>query len=419
MEPDSTADSETGSPTPSGWWRRQTYDYCSYYLDSDGIIQKIYHDPADVEESRTRGRARTPPPQKGALKKTENPSSAKDADRGSTPVSFKPPARPPKYFLQGRPRTSNITNDLYGPTRLEMNQFRSHDSEGETAWHSSQSPNDLDAPPSETATPRLLGTIYVHRNTRDGGYQIWVWCNHEGSERELWWRPVDLENEQFAHPKIATRLVVSSSKHTAFSVTLCHRASNFPTHSWRDDDKVIDSEDETIGYSSHSSEYSDTDRSILNDFQQNTGSSSTPRPTATPITTDIENLILGLTTSVSISSTTDTQILGNMDPASTPKPESTENAPIPSSPEVLFRQMNSATSLLGHTMDNLDTRGKTNSGSLSEGSDCPAEELCRPSERPGYHSKGSGRPSEGSGHPLEGSGCPSERSDRLKWFRNV
>ncbi|KAJ3887282.1 hypothetical protein GG344DRAFT_68943 [Lentinula edodes] len=160
---------------PSGWWRRQTYDYCSYYLDGDGIIQKIYHDP-DVEESnaevqcrRTRGRAKTPPPQKGALKKTNSQSVisllcevlyrrllglAKEADRGSTPVSFKPQARPPKYFLRGNPRTNDITNES---------------------------------------------------NTKDGGYQIWVWCSHERRGQELWWRPVDLENEQFVHPKIATR----------------------------------------------------------------------------------------------------------------------------------------------------------------------------------------------------------------------
>ncbi|KAJ3805177.1 hypothetical protein F5876DRAFT_70021 [Lentinula aff. lateritia] len=204
MEPDTITDSETGSPTPSGWWRKQTYDYCSYYLDGDGIIQKIYHNP-DVEESRTRGRAKTPPPQKGALKKTEILGSSRDADRGSTPVSFEPQARPPKYFLRGNPRTSDVRNDSFGPTKLETNRFRSHDSEGETAWHYSQSPNDLDAPPPETATPRMLGTIYVHKDTRDGGYQLWVWCNHKGRERELGWRPVDLENEQFAHPKFATR----------------------------------------------------------------------------------------------------------------------------------------------------------------------------------------------------------------------
>ncbi|KAJ3904017.1 hypothetical protein F5879DRAFT_922578 [Lentinula edodes] len=444
MEPDSTTDSETGNPTPAGWWRRQTYDYCSYYLDSDGMIQKIYHSP-DVEESRTRGRAKTPPLQKGALKKTEAPSFAKDADRGSTPVTFKPQARPPKYFLQGSLRTNNVTNDTFGPTKLETNRFRSHESEGETAWHSSQSPNDLDAPPPETATPRLLGTIYVHRNTRDGGYQIWVWCNHEGAEREFWWRPVDLENEQFAHPKITTRSLkltsggrpswVLNSTLTTYRTRSAKRsrsrpttgstlgstesrASNFPVHSWRDEDKVIDSEDETIEYSSRSSEYSDTDRSILNDFQlQDTSSSSTPRPT----TTDIENLIIGLTTSASISSTTDTRILRKMDPASTTTcaidqiPKSIENVSVLLSPEALFGQMNLASSLPGHTMDDLDTRGKDNSDSPSEGSGCPADESGRPSEGSGCPADESGCPSEGSGCPLEGSEGPA----RPKWFQNV
>ncbi|KAJ3886936.1 hypothetical protein GG344DRAFT_69244 [Lentinula edodes] len=446
MEPDNTTDSETGNPTHTGWWRRQTYDYCSYYLDSDGMIQKIYHSP-DAEESRTRGRAKTPPLQKGALKKTETPSFAKDANRGSTPVSFKPQARPPKYFLQGGLRTSNVTNDTYGPTKLETNRFRSHDSEGETAWHSSQSPNDLDAPPPETATPRLLGTIYVHRNTTDGGYQIWVWCSHEGTEQEFWWRPVDLENEQFAHPKITTRSlkltsggkpswvlnstlttyrtrsVKRSRSRPATGSTLGStesRASKFPMHSWRDDDK---------------------------DFQlQNTSSSSTPRPT----TTDIEDLIIGLTTSASISSTTDTRILGKMDPASTPKPttcaidsqipESTENVSMLLSPEALFGQMvfiylakttepimsgiedqiptkassplttdtpmeNLASSPPGHTMDNLDTRGKDNSASPSEGCGCPTDE--------------SSRLSEGPGHPSEESGPPSGGPERPKWFQNI
>ncbi|KAJ3876918.1 hypothetical protein F5051DRAFT_441084 [Lentinula edodes] len=448
MEPDSITDSETGSPTPSGWWRKQTYDYCSYYLDGDGIIQKIYHDP-DVEESRTRGRAKTPPPQKGALKKTEILGSSKHADRGSTPVSFEPQARPPKYFLRGNPRTSDVRNDSFGPTKLETNRFRSHDSEGETAWHYSQSPNDLDAPPPETATPRMLGTIYVHKDTRDGGYQLWVWCNHEGRERELGWRPVDLENEQFAHPKFATRSlkltsagkpswVLNSTLTTyrtrstrrsrsrpatgstlGFTPEPESRACNFLPHSYRDDDRAIDSEDETIEYCKRSSEDSDTDRSILN------GSSSTLRPTTSDF--DItENLILGFTTSAFIPSTTDTQILRKMEPVTTSKPiirdsqipESTDNATMPSKPEALSRQMttehimsaiedipvkassllttdipmrraNSAGSLPGQTMDNRDT-SKTNASF----------------ENSAYPSQGSGRPSEGSECHLEESGCP-------------
>ncbi|KAJ3912230.1 hypothetical protein F5877DRAFT_85033 [Lentinula edodes] len=79
----------------------------------------------------------------------------------------------------------------------------SHSSEGETAWHYSQAPYDLDAPLPETAIPRLLGTIYVHRNVNDGGYQVWVWYKRDGNG--LAWQPVDLKNEQIAHPKIANR----------------------------------------------------------------------------------------------------------------------------------------------------------------------------------------------------------------------
>ncbi|KAJ3804014.1 hypothetical protein F5876DRAFT_70975, partial [Lentinula aff. lateritia] len=255
----------------------------------------------------------------------------------------------------------------------------SHDSEGETAWHYSQSPNDLDTSPPETATPRMLGTIYVHKDTRDGGYQLWVWCNHKGRERELRWQPVDLENEQFTHPKFATRSlkltsagkpswVLNSTLTTyrtrstrqsrsrpatgstlGFTPEPESRACNFLTHSYRDDDRVIDSEDETIEYSKRSSEDSDTDRSILNDFElQNPGSSSTPRPTTSNV--DItENLILGFTMSAFISSTTDTQILRKMEPASTSKsiirdiddqtPDSTDNTTMPSKPEALSRQI--------------------------------------------------------------------------------
>ncbi|KAJ3870473.1 hypothetical protein F5051DRAFT_447647 [Lentinula edodes] len=250
------------------------------------------------------------------------------------------------------------------------------------------------------------------------------------------------------------------------------RASNFPLamHSWRDDDKVIDSEDEAIEYSSHSSEYSDTDRSILDVVELNAfvsidsltehvlSSSSTPRPTMT----DIEDLIVGLTTSASISSTTDTQILRKMDPASTPKPttcaidsqipECTENVSMLLSPEALFGQMttepvmsgiedqiptkassllttdtpmeNLASSLPGHTMDNLDTRGKN--VNLDMNSVCkfsltsPSVQIsANPSEGPGRPADDPGRFPEGPGHPSEGSGRPSEGPERPKWFQNV
>ncbi|KAJ3760789.1 hypothetical protein EV360DRAFT_68406 [Lentinula raphanica] len=203
MEPvNESSDDETSSTSHSVWWKRKIYDHATYRLDSDGMIQKIYHDP-DSEElnAKTRGRTKTPPP-RGGLKKSENSTFVRDGDRGSTPVSFKPLARPAKYFVQGA-RTSNITNEPFGPTKLEMSPFKSSDSEGHNAWHSSQSPHDLDAPLPETPTPRMVGTTYVHRNTSDGGYQIWVWCSREGGD--FTWHPVDLNNEQFAHPKISNR----------------------------------------------------------------------------------------------------------------------------------------------------------------------------------------------------------------------
>ncbi|KAJ3816249.1 hypothetical protein F5880DRAFT_1512826, partial [Lentinula raphanica] len=144
--------------------------------------------------------------------------SVKEGDRGTTPVSFKQLARPTKYFLQGA-RTSSFTNETFGPTKLETTSFRSSDSEGHNAWHSSQSPHDLDAPLPETPTPRMVGTVYVHRNTVDGAYQVWVWCSREG---ELAWYPVDLNSEQVAHPKISNRLVyVSAHERYLQSLSSC------------------------------------------------------------------------------------------------------------------------------------------------------------------------------------------------------
>ncbi|KAJ3722350.1 hypothetical protein C8R42DRAFT_720720 [Lentinula raphanica] len=201
MEPDEGQDTDTSESTaPSVWWRRQTYDYATYYLDDDGMIQKIHHDPGVEDNTKARGRAKTPPP-KGGLRKSENSTSAKDGDRGFTPVSFKPLTRPVKYFVPGG--RTNTTNEPFGPTKLETTSFKSIDSEGHNAWHSSQSPNDLDVPLPDTPMPRMIGTTYVHRNTTDGGYQVWVWCSREGGE--LAWQPVDLNSEQIAHPKIPNR----------------------------------------------------------------------------------------------------------------------------------------------------------------------------------------------------------------------
>ncbi|KAJ3964763.1 hypothetical protein EV361DRAFT_873743 [Lentinula raphanica] len=220
MEPDEGEDTERSTTPPIGWWRRQTYDYSTYYLDNDGMIQKIYHDPGGeelwalkVNTVTQREDGRRPPLQEEVsenpkilsrvLRSVSSLASMKDGDRGSTPVSFKPLARPTKFFVQGGARSSNVTNETFGPTKLEMTSFKSTDSEGHNAWHSSQSPNDLDVPLPDTPTPRMVGTTYVHRNTTDGGYQVWVWCSREGGE--LAWQPVDLNNEQVAHPKISNR----------------------------------------------------------------------------------------------------------------------------------------------------------------------------------------------------------------------
>ncbi|KAJ3917657.1 hypothetical protein F5877DRAFT_68038 [Lentinula edodes] len=209
MDPDKVTDDGTYDLKPHrlGWYRRENHDYYCYAVDDDGIVQKIIDIP-NAEEVSPRVRAKTPPPQKGALKRrderTSGPGSVAAAEvREATPVTFKFSAAAPKYFLDKSKRTNSIVGDTYGPTKLQTVSFRSHTSEGETAWYYSQSPVDLDVPLPETPIPRILGTIYIHRSTKDGGYQIWVWFNRDG--KGLGWQPVDLNNEQVAHPKIADR----------------------------------------------------------------------------------------------------------------------------------------------------------------------------------------------------------------------
>ncbi|KAJ3858756.1 hypothetical protein EV359DRAFT_87267 [Lentinula novae-zelandiae] len=179
-------------------------EYYRYCNDDNGIIQKVFDNP-NPEESNMRGQTKTPPP-KGALNTAPPPQvlvgSVKDVEaRGATPVSFKSSTCLPKYFLEGEKRTNSFSSDAFGPTKLETVWFRSHDSEGETAWYFSQSPFDLDAPPPETPTPRMLATIYIHRNMKDRAYQLWLWCDRDDGGPA--WQPVDLENERVAHPKIA------------------------------------------------------------------------------------------------------------------------------------------------------------------------------------------------------------------------
>ncbi|KAH7868161.1 hypothetical protein F5879DRAFT_925088 [Lentinula edodes] len=225
MEPYETSDEETQTSTPSQstWWRKQAYEYYRYCKDDDGIIQKVFDNPNPEESTPsmstgTRGDEQKHPLQRELLNTAPPPRvlvgvviriaietwPVKDAEaRGATPVSFKSSTRPPKYFLEGEKRTNSFSSDAFGPTKLETARFRSHDSEGETAWYFSQSPFDLDAPPPETPNPRMLATIYIHRNMKDGAYQLWLWCDRDGGGPA--WQPVDLENERVAHPKIAER----------------------------------------------------------------------------------------------------------------------------------------------------------------------------------------------------------------------
>ncbi|KAJ3710705.1 hypothetical protein C8R42DRAFT_648605 [Lentinula raphanica] len=97
-----------------------------------------------------------------------------------------------------------LDGGAYGPMKLQTTNFSSKDSQGITAWHYSQSPFDLDLPLPETPTPSKLGTIYIHRNTRDGGYQIWVWSGQGDQEK---WHPVDLSGPLVHHPEFPSRVL--------------------------------------------------------------------------------------------------------------------------------------------------------------------------------------------------------------------
>ncbi|KAJ3871039.1 hypothetical protein F5051DRAFT_446725 [Lentinula edodes] len=239
MEPYETSDedTQTSMPTQSTWWRRQTYEYYHYYTDDDGIVQKVFDSPNPEETGGGQKHLlqrellnTAPPPQ---VLVVVDICSVKDAEaRGATPVSFKSSTRPPEYFLEGEKRTNSLSSDAFGLTKLETTQFRSHDSEGETAWYFSQSPFDLNAPLPKTPIPRMLATIYIHRNMKDRAYQIWLWCDRDGGG--LAWQPVDLENERVAHPKIAERalkLTMSGKPSWVLTSTLTTYRSRRPGRS--------------------------------------------------------------------------------------------------------------------------------------------------------------------------------------------
>lgn len=90
----------------------------------------------------------------------------------------------------------------FGPSKLETANFHSQGSEGVTAWYTSQFMRDLDHPPPETPTPANLATVFVHRNSKDGGYQVWVWLDQSGRG----WQPVDLK-DFVHHPDFPSRVL--------------------------------------------------------------------------------------------------------------------------------------------------------------------------------------------------------------------
>jgi len=108
-----------------------------------------------------------------------------------------PARKAPKY----QHNTPLLDKD-HGPGRLNTLRFQSKESEGNNWWYDSQAPNDLDYPLPVNPAPQHIGTLYVHRNSLDGLFQIWMWGEKEGV---LGWQPLDLATEQISHPKIPSR----------------------------------------------------------------------------------------------------------------------------------------------------------------------------------------------------------------------
>lgn len=120
------------------------------------------------------------------------------SNRASTPVTFTLPTR---KALKYRHDTPMLDID-HAPGRLNSSHFQSKESQGTTWWYDSQQPNDLDSPLPVNPVPQHVGTIYVHRNSVDGTFQVWMWGEREGI---LGWQPLDLDTEQISHPKIPSR----------------------------------------------------------------------------------------------------------------------------------------------------------------------------------------------------------------------
>ncbi|KAJ3853225.1 hypothetical protein EV368DRAFT_81794 [Lentinula lateritia] len=204
MEPDYVEASSHTTSNPSTykpawtWYRNQTYEFYRYVKDENtGMMQKVYDNPHQQHNTKNVGANI----KKGILNHSE--PIIHTTSRKSTPISFEPLERSPKFFMEGGTQPI-IEAGTYGPTKLQTTNFNSKDSEGITAWHYSQSPFDLDSPLDDTPIPSKIGTIYIHRNIRDGGYQVWIWLLRGNQEV---WRPVDLGGSLIHHPEIASRVL--------------------------------------------------------------------------------------------------------------------------------------------------------------------------------------------------------------------
>ncbi|KAJ3782310.1 hypothetical protein GGU10DRAFT_335662 [Lentinula aff. detonsa] len=182
------------------WYRNQPHEFYRYVRDEKtGMVQKLYDDPhLQSNIDKTIG---LPNPKKGIL--NHGMEAVNYTSRKATPVSFEPLEIAPKYFMDDRVLPI-MEGGTYGPTKLQSTNFNSKDSQGITAWHYSQSPFDLNFPLPETPMPSKLGTIYIHRNATDGGYQVWVWLI-QGDQKK--WQPVDLSGPLVHHPEIPSRVL--------------------------------------------------------------------------------------------------------------------------------------------------------------------------------------------------------------------
>ncbi|KAJ3720319.1 hypothetical protein C8R42DRAFT_642782 [Lentinula raphanica] len=204
-----------------GWFKKFTIIPISRLIPIDLCEKAISSTVYQTLKNVPRGSGNT---KKGILNHAAE-ASTYHPSRKATPVSFEPLEKPPKYFMEGN-TLPIVDNGVFGPTKLQSSNFNSKDSQGITAWHYSQSPTDLDSPLPETPTPSKLGTVYIHRNTRDGGYQIWVWLTHGDQEK---WQPVDLSGPLIHHPDFPSRVLTIQAS-TGNPSWVLHKPRNLVRH---------------------------------------------------------------------------------------------------------------------------------------------------------------------------------------------